>query len=185
MKTFNLIKWIILGILSMSLLTGCGFHLRGKLNLPPALHTFYLDGNSPYSTLLLQIRKTLNFSNITTVDSPTKAPVTLFVLTDSLTYNQSTIGTSDSLRNYTVNYNVSYELRSPTGQKIAGPFSVSSTQTITAMEGELLDNSNKLAQVKKELQQDTVSKMMFQIASQETIEQLTKATKKNSLNHST
>lgn len=171
MKIFRTIKLLLFA--SMLTLTACGFHLRGQINLPNKLHTFYLDSASPYSPLLNEIRKTLSYSNITTVDSADKAPVTLFVNSDNLSYSQSTLGTSTSLRNYTVTYTVNYELRNPSGHMIAGPFSVSSSETITAVSGELLDNSSKLSQAKKSLQQDVITKMMFQISAKDTLAKLT------------
>lgn len=156
----------------MLLLSGCGFHLRGQINLPAKLHTFYLDSQTPYNPLLRQIKQRLAISNIYTVDSPKKAPITLFVNSDSLIYTQSTIGTSSSIRDYTVTYSINYELRNSHGQEIAGPFSVSSATTITAVEDELLDNSMKLQSAKKSLQQDAITKMMFQISSREVLKKI-------------
>jgi LPS-assembly lipoprotein len=51
---------------------GCGFHLRGKTNVPDELRTIVLDSGDPYGPLTRDIRSQLRLSNVTIVDDPTK-----------------------------------------------------------------------------------------------------------------
>nr|WP_229893350.1 LPS assembly lipoprotein LptE [Rahnella sp. LAC-M12] len=51
---------------------GCGFHLRGKTNVPDELRTIVLDSSDPYGPLMRNIRTQLRLSNVTIVDDPTK-----------------------------------------------------------------------------------------------------------------
>lgn len=51
---------------------GCGFHLRGKTNVPDELRTIVLDSSDPYGPLTRNIRTQLRLSNVTIVDDPTK-----------------------------------------------------------------------------------------------------------------
>lgn len=50
---------------------GCGFHLRGKTNVPDELQTIVLDSGDPYGPLTRDIRSQLRLSNVTIVDDPT------------------------------------------------------------------------------------------------------------------
>ncbi len=169
-----MLPYKIIFILSLIIsLTGCGFHLRGAIKLPPQLHTFYLSGNSPYSSFLRQLSKVLLSSKITLVDSPDQAPLTLFVVSDKLNWSQTTVATSGALRDYSVTYSVSYVLQSSSGETLVGPNSVSSSETVTALSSELLENSSKLKQAQNNLTQSLIVKMMFQISSKNTIKKLT------------
>ncbi len=154
------------------LVTSCGFHLRGALALPPELHALYLDGNSPYSSLIRNIRKSLQSSHLTIVNDPKKAPVTLFIDNDNLTYSQSTIGTSKSMRNYNVTYAVTYELRNSAGQPIIAPKTVSASQILTTVSNEEIQNSSKLQETKNELIQNVIALMSYQISSPDTRKKL-------------
>lgn len=160
------------------LLSGCGWHLRGSINLPPELHTFYLDGTSPYSDLIRQIRKTLRNADITVVDNRQQAPVTLYIISDSLTNSQSTIGLSGSIRNYTVTYTITYELRNALGETIIPAKSVSASETVTVLENELINNSSNLQEAKNTLTQNVIPQMMDQISSANTISALKKTINK-------
>jgi len=51
---------------------GCGFHLRGKTNVPDELQTIVLDSGDPYGPMTRNIRTQLRLSNVTIVDDPTK-----------------------------------------------------------------------------------------------------------------
>ena len=50
---------------------GCGFHLRGKTNVPDELQTIVLDNGDPYGPMTRNIRTQLRLSNVTIVDDPT------------------------------------------------------------------------------------------------------------------
>lgn len=50
---------------------GCGFHLRGKTNVPDELRTIVLDSGDPYGPLTRDIRTQLRLSNVTIIDDPT------------------------------------------------------------------------------------------------------------------
>lgn len=50
---------------------GCGFHLRGKTNVPDELQTIVLDSSDPYGPLTRDIRSQLRLNNVTIVDDPT------------------------------------------------------------------------------------------------------------------
>ncbi|RJT44494.1 LPS assembly lipoprotein LptE [Rahnella woolbedingensis] len=50
---------------------GCGFHLRGKTNVPDELQTIVLDSGDPYGPMTRDIRTQLRLSNVTIVEDPT------------------------------------------------------------------------------------------------------------------
>ena len=56
---------------SVMVTAGCGFHLRGKTNVPDELQTIVLDSGDPYGPLTRDIRSQLRLSNVTIVDDPT------------------------------------------------------------------------------------------------------------------
>jgi len=170
----RLFKTFLVFVLMLTLIS-CGFHLRGQIQLPPQLHKFYVDGAQPYSPIISAIQKELRFSGITVVDSAKKAPITLYVLSETLTHTETTVSTSNSMKSYTVTYTVSFALKNSNGKTIAGPFSVSSNQTITTLANEVLENSNKLPRAKRELTQDVVVKMFYILGAKNTKDKLFEA----------
>jgi len=135
------------------------------VDLPPALHTVYLQNDPVYNQLANQLRMRLRFAGTHLVDSPNEAPITLAILKAQTTTNQTSIGNSQQARNYEETYTITYTLINSKGQTVYGPKSVSSKRTINILATEVLGNSNKPAAAKKNMQQDAINKIMFQISS--------------------
>ena len=152
-------------IISLCLLTACGFQLRGAMELPPQLHILYLQSNNPYGEFTRALRSSLAISNIKVVDDPTQAPYTLNILTDSLTTHQTSVGGSQQTRDYLATYTVKYDIQTSEGVTLYGPVSVSDQTTITVNENEVLTNSNKLTSAKQTMEQNLLNKMRFQLTS--------------------
>jgi LPS-assembly lipoprotein len=160
--------------LGLLLLAGCGFHLRGIVNLPSQLQTLYLQSASPYSELTRQIRTSLKFSNAKLVSSADQAPVTLHIFDEKFSSSQTSVASTNQTRSYTATYSMQYNITSASGKVLMQTRTISSTQNVTAQPNEVLENTNKLDIAKQNLLRNLVSKLLFQLASKNTIAALKK-----------
>jgi len=144
--------------------------------LPPQLHTMYLQSDKPYSDLTKQIKMTLALSKITLTDDPQQAPIILALPNENFFTYQTSVGNSTQTRNYNATYSVTYQLQNKFGNGITKAKTISSSNTITVNQNEILENSNKLNIVKQNLIRDLVMKLMFQLSSKNTIQALNKRT---------
>ncbi len=142
---FLYIKTTLFGlcVLCMLGLTACGFKLRGKMNLPPQLHTLYLQTKTSYSEFTRQLSATLRFSDVNLADSPDKTPVILNISNESLTTSQINIASTQQLRNYTATFSVTYGIQDSRNRFVFGPKTIRNHQTITLLPNEMLTSSNK------------------------------------------
>lgn len=161
MKLYKLFSSIIL-ILSLA---GCGFHLRGITQLPPQLHTLYLSSNNPYTPFMHQLRTMLKLSHITLVSTARQAPVRLHIDNENADTHETSVGGSQTMRNYIATYSITYMLYDSRGHLIYGPKTISTQQDITILSNEILSSSNKLTVANNTMRQNLVTQLEFQLQS--------------------
>lgn len=137
MRNRNFLQTLFLGIIMGGVLVGCGFHSRSPSNIPPQLRTVYLDTPNPYSHLSMQVRRTLESLNVHLVKSQKKAPVTIHIISSTMTHDTPTIFYSGNAVSYTYSFSVKLELLSKDGKNITG----STTLNISRS---LLQNANQV-----------------------------------------
>ncbi|MGR6035154.1 MAG: LPS-assembly lipoprotein LptE [Candidatus Nitrosoglobus sp.] len=104
-------------LFSLLLLMGCGFHLRGNVQLSPLLTRTYVQGIPPYSELGVQIKRSLEANGVTVTSEPKNASATL-----SITYNQiqrqvlSVGGSTAKVQEYALKYVLQFQVTNPKGK---------------------------------------------------------------------
>jgi len=169
----NNIKRLLI-LVTTILLASCGFHLRGTLSLPPSLRTMYLQSNSPYSDFTRQLQSVLRLSGARLVNNPQQASIIFYIPIEKFSTYQTTVTSTVQTRNYNANYTITYSLQDKHGNTIVQPKSISSHDTITVNQDELLENSSKLDATKQTLIRNLIMKLMFQLTSKNTILALNK-----------
>lgn len=159
-------------------LAGCGFHLRGAANLPPQLHTLYLKSDRPFTPFMNELRSSLKLSGVHLTPSAKDAPYTLEISNETLNTQETSIGGSQQIRDYTATYSIQYDIKNNDGKTIYGPNTISDKQTITVLANEILTNSNKLNNAKRIMTQNLISKMMFALTSKNLLSAMQKNTPK-------
>lgn len=92
-------------LLSVILLTACGFHLRGEARMPFA--SLYIEAASPNSPLIAEIRRDLEANNVKLVSTPDKADVILNIASDTTDKQILTLGGSGRVSEFQLRYRVS------------------------------------------------------------------------------
>lgn len=161
-------QFIFMALMS-TLLCACGFQLRGSYHLPPSLTAVYLQSPTPYSPLMNQLRQSLQASQVKVVNNPFAAPYTLSVQGENFNTVQTSIGGSETMRQYTATYSVSYVLQDAKGKAVFGPRAASTTSTLNLMPNEELTSSSKLNDTKASMLQEVVSQLLFQLSSKNAI----------------
>jgi LPS-assembly lipoprotein len=94
-------------ILSLSLLTACGYHLRGSIALPAALKNMYLFGVS--SPLSAELKSLLRASEGKIAASPNDAGVVIKVLKEDMRRRVLSIGQTGKSSEVEINYYLRFQ----------------------------------------------------------------------------
>ena len=102
-----LIKKSIIFTLAL-LLSACGYHLRGALNLPAGLKDVYLQGASP--ELNQQFSKTMKISSIAVASSPEKAGMIVRIFNEDSQRRVLSLNAGGAANDFELDYGFDYEI---------------------------------------------------------------------------
>ena len=92
-------------ILSVLLLTACGFHLRGQTNM--SFQTIYLTAPNPKSPFVNELRRNLLANKVAIAASPEQADVVLNIVSENTEKQVLTLGADGRVNEYRLIYQVS------------------------------------------------------------------------------
>lgn len=159
----RLLKHIILLIFTACLLTGCGFHLRAPIALPPSFQTVYIQSDSPYNDLSLQLRLALNDAGAKTLSSSDNAQINLVILNENQTQVITSIASNSQVTIEIVTYTVKFQVTDANNQVLLGPRKVSVSRTYSQNSNELLSVTNDLNILLHDMRSDIVRQILDQI----------------------
>lgn len=160
----------IAGLLTLSLASGCGFHLRGResVELPPALARVWVDmgASHAYPLLLVEMRNALAMQKgVILAEAATGAAV--LTLYDEAFQSESevaSIGGAPITSGYILSYKVSYRLADAGGNALVPG------KTVKLQRQHDYDRTNVVAKEKEqdylraEMQRDAVQQILRQLA---------------------
>ncbi|WP_221895864.1 LPS assembly lipoprotein LptE [Bathymodiolus japonicus methanotrophic gill symbiont] len=143
-------------LLTLLLLTACGYHLRGAIDLPEALNKMYVKGASP--ELSAAIERTFRTTSGELVASPEEAGMILNVLDEDYQRRTVSLDVTGYSNEYELIYRLSFDLLDSEGKELV------SNQTIEVMESyynaqtstTLLSKDNEEIVLRRELYEEAV-----------------------------
>lgn len=147
-------------VLSVSLLSACGFHLRGDYSVPEELNKISVSSYDQYSTFTRMVKSQLRMSNVDIVAPTSKTP-NLHLLSESV--NERTLSLYQNTRaaEKELTFNASYRVTIPElGDKT---FTTSVTRSY-------LDNP--LTALAKSVERDMIEDEMRKLAASQILRQM-------------
>ena len=100
----------LFSIMLLSLVSACGFHLRGAFQLPKEMAMIYLQAKNSHSELLLDLRRTLKANGSVVVNDATKATASLKIESEKQTQRVISVDNHGRASEYELKFNVVYSL---------------------------------------------------------------------------
>lgn len=137
-------------ILLLLLLSGCGFHLRGSVNLSADMQTLHLESSAGESDILQELRRALNSSNVEVVNTSQPGVYSLGIGQEEVEERVLSVNSNARAGEYELSISVPVQLRS--GQVLVfGP------ETLTIEKVYLADPNNAVAkQEEREIMEEEI-----------------------------
>ena len=95
----------LLVVFAVVLLTSCGFHLRGQTGMPFA--TLYIDAAAPNTSLVTELRRSLELNNVKLVHTAEQADLVLNIVSEIPERQILSLAGSGRVNEYQLRYRVS------------------------------------------------------------------------------
>jgi LPS-assembly lipoprotein len=148
-------------ILTVLLLTACGYHLRGAIDLPSEMKTIYLEGAS--APLIEQFRKALGSSNVQLVNSRADAGTIITVSNEDTLKNASSLGVSGRANQYNLVYRLNYEITDKNNTQIVKSQPIEIRRDYFNDQQLILGKDNEEIVIRNEMYQQAVRTMINQV----------------------
>ncbi|WP_133127317.1 LPS assembly lipoprotein LptE [Legionella nagasakiensis] len=160
MKLF--VKW---GYLScMLLLTGCGFHLRGAVDMPSWLDRVAIINQSGHQELEHVLEEQLQAYHVYVSSDPSLANYWLFLQNESFQQQITSVSSSTTPRQYQLIYTVQFKLQRAKGKVIIPSNQLVITRQLTVNSDRILGSDEEEAIIKKEMRRDATLQMLYRLS---------------------
>jgi len=149
-------------LLAALLLAGCGFHLRGTVELPAAMANTYVDGER-YPDLVRSLRDQLQGSNVRLVESATTATARIHLLSETRSRRILSVDANGQANAYELVYQVRFELLDAEGKILLPAQTLSRSRDLNVSGGNLLGKSSEEQQIYDGLLLSMVSAILQRI----------------------
>jgi len=138
------------------LCSGCGFHLRGSLELPKKLNYIAIIVHDAHREIAPLIRDQLRAYHRDVVEDPALAQYWLIVERDSLTQNITGISSSTTPRQYELLYTVQFKLQSTHAADLEQEQEqkIFVTRALTVNSDRILGSNDEEAHITQEMMQN-------------------------------
>lgn len=160
----SILKIFLLLLLSVLLLSACGFKLRGAYQLPVAMQTTYIDSQIS-ADFLRSLKLALKASKIKLLDEPADNIAVLKLFKESRTRRTVSVDSKGRAREYTLIYSISFTLNNQDQNFAIEEQELSIERDFIFDPEDVLGNSRGTAQLYDEMQQDLVRLILLRLQS--------------------
>ncbi len=156
-------RWLITALLSASLVSGCGFHLRGKVDLPEQLSAIYIQQKNA-SPLRLAVRDALTFAGGNVVKDKSLASATLELEDTRVTRAVRTVDLRGKATSYTLTLRTVFRVLSPTNETLLPSKIASASRKLNFNSVQVLASERESGILVKEMEKDVAQQIIRNLA---------------------
>ena len=146
------------------LLTSCGFHLRGMIDMPTWLNNVTIVVQQGHRDLAPLIKEQLQSYKIYVNPDTTKASYWLVIEHDDISQNITSVSSSTTPRQYQLIYNLRFQLMRPNGKILMPSNQVAVTRQITINSDRILGSTEEEELLKSEMRRDAVMQVINRLS---------------------
>jgi LPS-assembly lipoprotein len=146
------------------LMTGCGFRLRGYVEMPIALNNVAIVLRSAHRDLVNMLKDNLQAYKIHITDNLNQASYLLILERDAIQQQITSVSASTNPRQYLLIYTVQYSLLKAGGENVITSRTVTSSRQLTVNNNRILGSDSEEVMLYHEMRQDVTRQIINQLS---------------------
>jgi LPS-assembly lipoprotein len=148
----------------MILITSCGFHLRGVLDMPPWLNQVTIVLEKTHHDVGTHLKNQLEGYHVHLITNPLQAKYLLLVRNDSFQQQITNVAASTTTRQYQLIYRVEFSLIRANGEIIIPPTVISVTRNFIRNNDRVLSSNWVEGLLDNEMRRDAVMQIISRLS---------------------
>lgn len=153
---------MLLQALSLAPLAGCGFHLRGSLEVPADLTPLYIQG-APGSPVIQALKEQISGSTVPLALNPAKAKLIVRILAEGHSSRVVATNSAGKVLAYELHYLVTYDAVMAAGQERIPKTKLDLVRTFDNPDVEVLGKQLEEVQINEELAVDAADRILMRL----------------------
>ncbi len=164
MRYPNRLFYFTLQALFLIFISGCGFHLRGKVDVPTWFNNVAIIKGQTHNDLASLLRMELQSQHIQVNSSESSADYWLILESDNVQQHITSVSSSTTPRQYQLIYTVHFKLQQRNGRDIIPEATLMITRQLTINGNRILGSNEEEELLKAEMRRDAVIQIMNRIS---------------------
>ena len=144
----------LLALLGVVLLAGCGFQLRGAVDLPPEMARTYISGLGERDVLFLELKRQLRTAGVDIVERRDAASAELRILEKRDTRRVLSVGSNARVREFELATTVSFDVRGVGNDFRRERATLNTVRDLTFDETNVLGKAGEEALLREDMQRE-------------------------------
>jgi len=146
-----------------TVVSGCGFHLRGQVELASVMAAPWVTGQDP--ELVIDLRQGLRQSGVAPVKDSAAATVFIDLATVEYSRSVKSVDSKGVATGYTLQYNVIYRVVEPSGQVLVSNSQLSFSRDLIYQSTQLLQKKEEEKALKASMRDEIVGRIIRRLSS--------------------
>ena len=159
MNKKNVIRISILTFL-VTLLSACGFHLRGQVDLPVGLRILNLDAQAAETMTQNLLRQSMLSNGVTLSQD---APYTLKIISESGNRRVLSVTSNAKASEYELTQNLSFKLLDANGEAVSEEINITSYRTLQYDADAEIGKAQEEANLRREMKQNNAYNVLIRL----------------------
>lgn len=151
-------------LLIIIFITGCGFKLRGMVDMPAWLNNIGISVKSAHQELVPLLRENFQSWGVKTTDDPTQADYLLIIESDASQQQITSVSASTTPRQYLLTYTVVYSLLKRNGVPVVTSNIVSISRQLTVNNDRILGSDAEESMIYTEMRREAVMQIINRLS---------------------
>jgi LPS-assembly lipoprotein len=157
------LRTLLVALLTVALLTGCGFKLRGSAELPALYAQTDIEGVRPQTTLYLETRRALQAAGVTVVEAGAAPSARLTLEPAELLRRPLSVSADGQVLEHELRLRLRYRVEAVGGEFTLGPESVETVRVLSFDPTEVSAKTGEQEELRAAMVREAVNLMLLRL----------------------